>query len=103
MPSTNQRRYPRRESSLPARVEFSWGEIEGTIENIGEGGVFFVTETLEGRVEPEDRAHVRFEGERVPGTVVRVERYFHDGRVYRALAVRFDTPLSRPDPTESGD
>ena len=50
MPSENLRRHPRRTLELPARLHLDWGQLEGTIENIGEGGAFFVTDTLEGAV-----------------------------------------------------
>ena len=98
----NLRRYPRRASSIDARVEFAWGNLEGKIENIGEGGVLFVTDTLEGTVEDGNRGTVVFTEEssgserRLPGEVLRQDRSFVAGEILRTLAVRFDAPY-RPD------
>jgi hypothetical protein len=100
-PARNQRRYDRRDAKIPASLEFEWGSLEGTIENIAEGGIFFVTETLEGAVIEGDRLNVRFSDDRgstrsLGGAILRVERYFHDGDLYRAFAVRFDEPYREP-------
>ena len=73
------------------------GPLDGRLENIGEGGAFFVTDTLEGSVEVGDRLVVEFELEeepkKLPGAVLRVERYFHDGELFRAFAVKFEQPF----------
>lgn len=100
MNNPNLRRYPRRTARITARVDFGWGTLEGTIENIGEGGVLFVTDTLEGSVEVGDHAEVRFhplpdaEESNVPGEVLRVERDFLAGEILRTLAIRFDHPFA---------
>jgi hypothetical protein len=90
----NQRRHVRHTARLPAVLAFEWGELQGTIENIGEGGVFFVTGVLEGAAQAGDRATLRFSAvDREPRTirseVLRVERYFHEGDLFRAFALRF--------------
>jgi hypothetical protein len=95
----NLRRNVRRTVHLPARLEFPWGHLEGRLENIGEGGGFFVTGTLEGVVGLGESVHVCFgeaEGteRRVPAEVLRMERYFHEGDLYRAFALKFREPLS---------
>ena len=59
-PAQNQRRSDRRPTRLPAVLAFPWGELDGTIENIAEGGAFFVTGTLEGAAEVGDRLTVAF-------------------------------------------
>jgi hypothetical protein len=98
MAERNLRRYPRQVSRIPARVVFDWGALEGTIDNIGEGGALFATDTLEGIVQEEARATVCFEGDvpgaerRLPGTVLRLERSFVGGEILRTLAIRFDEP-----------
>ena len=99
MPASNQRRHSRRPTELSAELAFDWGTLEGVIENVGEGGAFFVTDTLEGTVVVGDRLELEFHdrefgGEtRFPGAVLRVDRYFHEGELYRSLAIRFERPL----------
>ena len=71
--------------------------LEGVIENVGDGGVFFATEILEVLVTDGDRAIVEFTGERngapvalqIPSTILRTERYFDGQRVVRAFAIQF--------------
>ena len=100
MTERNLRRYPRKTTRIEARVVLDRVELDGRIENIGEGGVFFVTDTLEGVVTEGDRAEIRFTPEgsdretRVRGEVLRVERDFHEGEILRTLAIRFERPLS---------
>jgi hypothetical protein len=103
----NQRLHPRRSTRLPASLSFSWGELAGTIENIGAGGVFFVTGTLEGAIDVGDRAALRFtapDGAHrcMASDVLRVERYFFEGDLFRALALRFrePCPLSAAGPSD---
>jgi len=97
-PTENQREHPRRVARLAARVVFSAGHLDGTIENIAEGGAFFVTDTWEVAVEEGDGVSVEFreaedaEPARVAGRVLRVERYFHEGDLYRAFAIKFEEP-----------
>ena len=89
------RRFPRSSVRIPGRLIFDWGELEGNVENIGQGGMYFVTDTWEGPVavgdamtaifaHPEESAEQRRLAE-----VLRVERYFHDGELYRSFAIRF--------------
>ncbi len=94
----NLRRNVRRTVRLPARLEFPWGHLQGRIENIAEGGGFFVTGTLEGVVALGDSVFVCLGDSpgaerRVPAEVLRMERYFHEGDLYRAFALRFREPL----------
>ena len=55
MPAENLRRHPREATRISARVVIDEHPLEGSVENIGEGGAFFVTDTLEGGVEVGDR------------------------------------------------
>ena len=96
MDDRNQRRHPRTRTAIPARVELTDGSIEGTIENLGPGGAFFATDTLEDAVDVGVSVVIVFQDpesgdeRRVRGTVLRLERYFHQGGLYRALAVKFE-------------
>ncbi|MCG3135959.1 MAG: hypothetical protein HMLKMBBP_03738 [Planctomycetes bacterium] len=71
--------------------------VEGVIENVGEGGVFFATEELESVIEQGAEVTVDFDGFRagepvnfrIRGTVLRTERYFDGRAVVRAFAVKF--------------
>ncbi|MHC4861396.1 MAG: PilZ domain-containing protein, partial [Planctomycetota bacterium] len=85
MPGGDLRRHPRLTLRLPSTLHLEGETLDGRIENIGEGGAFFVTDTLEGSVEEGDRLDVAFEfdseSHRVPGVVLRVERYFHEGEL----------------------
>jgi hypothetical protein len=94
----NQRRHPRIQTRIPARVELPGGSLPGTIENIGRGGAFVATDTLEEAIEVGASVVIVFvapesgDERKVSGSVLRVEKYFHDGGLYRALAVKFDEP-----------
>ncbi len=88
------RRFPRSSMRAPASLIFEWGELEGNIENIGEGGLYFVTDTWEGPVAVGDSMTAVFtvpdQGEqRRVAEVLRVERYFHAGELFRSFAIRF--------------
>ena len=102
MADQNQRRHPRIRTRIQARLGFSQFSIEGTIENIGQGGAFFATDTLEGSIHGGESVEVSFvEAEtgddvKLRGTVLRVERYFHEGGLYRAFAVKFDELYTPP-------
>ena len=101
----NLRRHPRRTTQVAARLVFSWGVLDGSVENIGEGGIFFVTDTWEGRVEVGDRLTVEFptpeevEVNGFGGQVLRTERYFHRGEIFRAFAIRFESPYLPQNPS----
>jgi len=96
MAGDNLRRHPRKTIQLPARLDLDGDRLEGRIENIGEGGAFFVTDTLEGSVEEGDILHLEFAlggaDRRQAGIVLRVERYFHEGELFRAFAIKFEEP-----------
>jgi hypothetical protein len=96
MRELNERRHPRVVTNVPAFITTEELTLEGTIENLGVGGAFFATDSLEGSVEAGDPVTMGYRdpdtGEDVEraGTVLRIERYFHEGGLYRALAVKFD-------------
>ncbi len=93
--------HPRTNTSMVATMEHEGDTVEGMVENIGQGGVFFATEILEMLVDEGAPVTLRFtcrrdgveEENRVPGTVLRTERYFDGTRVVRAFAVKFDDQL----------
>lgn len=98
-PSSDERRvHPRRASDLPATLTTEGRSMEGVVENIGEGGVFFATETLEFLLDHGTQVVVDFACQRgdkeerhtLPGTILRTERYFDGTKVVRAFAVKFD-------------
>ena len=94
------RRFERHSIRTAARLIFDWGELEGNVENIGEGGLYFVTDTWEGPVAVNDALTAVFtlpdasEEQRKTAEVLRVERYFHEGELFRSFAIRFSEPLS---------
>ena len=104
--SQDRRIHTRHKSKLPARL-LRGGDltIEGHIENIGRGGVFFATETLEGVIEDGSPVTIEFEGSRdgaplpcsIRGAVLRTERYFDGHAVVRAFAVKFESQLELAD------
>jgi len=96
--SQERRIHPRTETRIPATVRHGAASIEGVVENIGAGGVFFTTDDLEHVVEIEDAIEVVLQtaarGEIVHrGVIVRAERYFDGADVKRSFAVKFDTLL----------
>ena len=98
MTTEDLRRYPRSTVRTPGRLIFEWGELEGDIENVGEGGLYFVTDTWEGPVAVGDSLTAVFltpdsaEAHRRTAEVLRVERYFHEGELFRSFAIRFAEP-----------
>jgi hypothetical protein len=86
---------------VPARVLHGGECLDGTVENIGEGGVFFATEILEQPVDEGSDVDVEIRGTRdgvpvtlrIPGTILRTERYFDGAAVVRAFAIRFREPI----------
>ena len=96
MREENERRHPRTRTDISAVVEFAGRAVEGIVENLGKGGAFFATDSLEEAVESGGAVTLRYRdpetgAERVhTGSVLRIERYFHEGGLYRALAIRFD-------------
>jgi hypothetical protein len=99
---SNRRIHSRRSARLPARLGNGTDSVEGIVENIGEGGVFFATENLELNVEEGAAVTVSFEcvrpdgAERVErtGSILRMERYFDGEHVVRAFAIRFDESIA---------
>lgn len=99
--SQDRRIHARVATKLPARLVRGSEGIDGLVENLGQGGVFFATETLE--VPLEDGAHVRVEFEVLrggapvrfleDGTVLRADRYFDGQSVVRSFAIRFDREI----------
>jgi hypothetical protein len=87
--------HPRTDSRLEATLRCGDEVVEGVVENVGAGGVFFATENLEVAVDDGSACVIAFttpagtEFEQ-PGTVLRGERYFDGSRVIRAFAVKFD-------------
>ena len=96
--SHERRVHSRRASDLRATLSHEGRSMDGVIENIGEGGVFFATETLEMLLDHGSHVEVRFpcrrDGEEsvceLGGTVLRAERYFDGTKVVRAFAIKFD-------------
>src|SRR5437762_2373613 len=93
----NRRIHSRRTVRLPARLAHESDSIDGIVENIGEGGVFFATENLEMLLEEGASATLSFRCkksgaevrlERV-GCILRTERHFDGERVLRTYAIRF--------------
>ncbi|MEM8883953.1 MAG: PilZ domain-containing protein [Planctomycetota bacterium] len=93
------RAHERIETSLPVRVEVASGRsFDGTIENIGEYGVFVSTLDLETAFDVAETLTLRFTREdgtevTAKGSVVRVDQEFTAGDIRRAFAVKFDEPL----------
>jgi hypothetical protein len=98
---TNRRIHTRRKSRIAGRLAQSGTAVEGHIENIGEGGVFFATEDLELALEEGSDVLVEFDCVRAgsptrverKGVVLRTERYFDGESVIRAFAIKFDEVL----------
>ncbi|MCE9636616.1 MAG: PilZ domain-containing protein [Planctomycetes bacterium] len=99
--SQDRRIHSRIRTRLPARLVRGAESVEGVVENVGQGGVFFATETLEVALDDGTDVEVEFEawrGEqrvqlRLPSTILRAERYFDGTVVVRAFAIRFQEPI----------
>jgi len=98
----NRRIHGRRSARVAARLEHADGAVDGMIENIGAGGVFFASEDLELVAEDGSAVALEFrlrkDGADVPmrrtGTILRVERQFDGEAVVRTYAIRFDEVLA---------
>ena len=99
MSSENRRIHSRRKAHIVARLLLPTGSVDGKVENIGAGGVFFSTEDLELPVaegaEVELVLRIRQDGadevvRNRLGCVLRTERYFDGEKVVRAFAIKFD-------------
>ena len=102
--SDERRIHPRRKTHLAATLERGTDAVEGVVENVGVGGVFFAPELLDLAASEGDAVlvtlHVAPERRvRRSGSVLRADRYFDGSRVVRAFAIRFDERL---DPGEAG-
>jgi PilZ domain-containing protein len=99
--SQDRRIHSRVSTHVPARVVVGGETLEGAVENLGEGGVFFATQVLEQPVDEGSAVEVEIEGIRegsavllrLPGRVLRAERYFDGTAVVRAFAIRFDRQI----------
>ena len=101
----NRRIHSRHTARIAARLSHADNTADGTIDNIGEGGVFFATEDLELCADEGAPVVISFacmlagkqsQIERT-GTVLRAERYFDGTGVVRAFAIKFDEALSLDD------
>ena len=98
----NRRTHSRRGASIEARLSHDSESVEGTVENIGEGGVFFATTNLELCVDEGSAVSISFvvakDGSSVTiertGSILRAERYFDGAGVVRAFAIKFDELIS---------
>jgi len=98
----NRRIHTRHNSRIPARLAHTGDAVDGHVENIGVGGVFFATHDLELDAEEGSEVTVCFAGRRdgaavrveSQGVVLRTERYFDGENVVRAFAVKFADVLS---------
>jgi hypothetical protein len=105
--AANRRIHSRRSARFPARLSHGSDAVEGTVENIGEGGVFFATHNLEIDVDEGAPGRVSFHCKRggqpqelvCAGTILRTERYFDGEAVVRAFAFKFDELLPLDDVT----
>jgi hypothetical protein len=101
----NRRVHTRQKARISARLLSGRDSIQGTIENVGEGGVFFATEDLEIALEEGAEVTLVFRGRRGrspidfehSGVVLRAERYFDGESVVRAFAVKFHQNLRLDD------
>ena len=93
--------HSRVKTRVPARVARGGDSVEGVLENVGEGGVFFATEVLEVPLDDGSDVDVEFDAlqsgtpvhMKIPGTVLRSERYFDGTAVVRAFAIRFHASI----------
>jgi len=90
--------HPRTDARLEATLRCGDSAVEGIVENVGAGGVFFATENLEVVIDDGAACVIAFtapSGVAVEqdGAVLRGERYFDGSRVIRAFAVKFDGQL----------
>jgi hypothetical protein len=94
----NRRTHGRRSVRIRAQLTSGTDMIEGTVENIGEGGVFFATQILDADLDDGATTALTFRCLRNgteelverTATILRAERYFDGEVVVRAFAMRFD-------------
>ena len=93
------RAHERAATSLPVEITVASGTvIEGTIENIGQFGVFISTADLETVLDSGAPVKLRFtlpDGEQIEreGDVLRLDQEFTAGDIRRSFAVRFDDAI----------
>ena len=96
--SRERRIHPRTVTNVRSTIRCGGSDVDGVVENIGRGGVFFSTGDLEARVDVGDPVTVALHvAERAPsehvGVVLRTERYFDGADVRRSFAVKFDAEV----------
>ncbi len=95
----NERRiHPRSDTRIPTTLRCGGSGVEGVVENIGAGGVFFSTGDLEVPVEAGTAVQVELhlaDGRTSAnaGVVLRSDRYFDGSDVRRSFAVKFDAEI----------
>ena len=98
----NRRIHSRRSVDVAARLVHADGSVDGVIENLGAGGVFFATENLELKADDGATVTLSFRGTKNGaavelarvGTVLRTELHFDGESVKRTFAIRFDEVAS---------
>jgi hypothetical protein len=95
--SRERRIHPRTDARLDALLRSGDAAVDGVVENVGAGGLFFATENLESAIEDGAACVIEFSTASVEikqvGTVLRSERYFDGAKVIRAFAIKFDAQL----------
>jgi len=98
----NRRIHSRRSVNVAARLDHADGSVDGVVENLGAGGVFFATEDLELKADDGASVTLSFRGAKDGadveltrvGTVLRTELHFDGETVKRTFAIRFDEVAS---------
>ena len=96
--SKERRIHPRTDTHIRSTFRCGDSALDGVVENIGSGGVFFSTGDLESSVEVGDAVVVSLhiegtDGADVSGIVLRSDRYFDGADVRRSFAVKFDAEI----------
>ena len=96
--SRERRIQPRTDTRIRTTFRCGGAAIEGVVENIGAGGVFFSTGELESGVQVGAAVTISLhldDGQTsdMTGSVLRVDRYFDGAEVRRSFAVKFDADL----------
>jgi len=99
MAHDERRAHERTAANIPVTIETpGGGTMEGTIENMGQFGIFVSTTDLETALGTGARVTARFTvagGESVEraGEVLRLDQEFAGGDIRRSFAVRFDEAI----------
>jgi hypothetical protein len=96
--SRERRIHPRTVTRIRATLRCGDAEMDGVVENLGAGGVFYSTGDLEAAVEVGDPVTVVLHPDGASdssqdGRVLRAERYFDGAHVRRSFAVKFDAEI----------